>query len=162
MTLVPQRGGLVILISFCVALLLMILPIPDWARYYRPQWVTLTLIYWALALPHRVGVGTGFVIGITLDVLTGTLLGEHALGFSVVAFVAIKLHQRIRAYPLWQQSLVVLALLVTDHLLRLWIMGATREQPPGMIYWLIPPIGAILWPWVYILLRDLRRRFRVQ
>ena len=42
---------------------LMILPMPEWARPLRPQWVTLVLLYWAIALPHRVGVGSGFATG---------------------------------------------------------------------------------------------------
>ncbi len=162
MTLVPQRGGLIIVLTFCVALILMVFPAPEWARPYRPQWVTLTLIYWALATPQRVGVLVGFVLGIALDVLTGTLLGQHALGLSLVAFATIKLHQRIRVFPLWQQSLVVLVMLVSEHLIALWVMGATRELPPGLSYWAVPPLSALLWPWVFIVLRDLRRRFRVQ
>ena len=73
------NGRLIIVVTLCIAMLLMILPMPEWARPFRPQWVTLTLIYWAIALPHRVGVGSGFLAGIALDVLTGTLLGQHAL-----------------------------------------------------------------------------------
>lgn len=161
-TLAPRQGGLVILLTFCAALLLMILPLPDWARAYRPQWVTLTLIYWTLATPHRVGVGVGFVSGILLDVLTGTLLGQHALGLSIVAFIGVEMHQRVRLFPLWQQALIVLILLMIEHLLSLWVMGALRKQPPGLSYWLVPVIGALLWPWIYIVLRDLRRRFSVR
>jgi len=162
MSLSPARGGLIILLSFCLALSLTILPLPDWARAFRPQWVTLVLIYWAMALPHRIGVGIGFSLGILLDVLTGTLLGQHALGLSIVAFATVKLHQRVRVFPLWQQSLVVLVLLVVEHLLALWIMGTTNERPPGLLYWAVPPIGALLWPWIFVVLRDLRRRFHVR
>jgi rod shape-determining protein MreD len=162
--MMPGRssGGLAILASFCVALVLTILPLPDWAQPYRPQWVTLVLIYWTLALPHRVGVGIGFLNGIALDVLTGTLLGQHALGLSIVAFATLKLHQRVRVFPLWQQSLVVLVLLVVEHLLALWVMGAIKEKPPGLVYWAVPPIGALLWPWIFVILRDIRRRFHVR
>lgn len=154
-------GRLVIFTTVCVALLLTILPIPDWARPFRPQWVTLVLLYWAIALPHRVGVGTGFVVGIVLDVLTGTLLGHHALGLSIVLFVAIQLHQRIRVFPLWQQSLGVLMLLVVEHLLALWVIGATRGAAPDLSYWMVPLIGALLWPWVFVTLRTVRRHFKV-
>lgn len=156
------RGYWLIVLSFAIALLLTIMPLPDWARPFRPQWVTLTLIYWCLALPHRVGVITGFILGILLDVSTGTLLGQHALGLSLVAFFTIQIHQRVRVFPLWQQALVVLVLLIVEHLLSLWVLGAIGRRPPGLSYWLIPVIGALLWPWIYILLRDLRRRFRVQ
>ena len=154
-------GRLVILATFCVALLLMILPMPDWARAFRPQWVTLVLIYWVIALPHRVGVGSGFVAGIILDVLTGTLLGQHALGLSIVAFIAIQLHQRIRVFPFWQQSLGILVLLLIEHLLAFWLTGATRGITPGLTYWAVPLIGALLWPWVFVTLRKIRRHFKM-
>ena len=154
-------GRLVIIVTLCIAMLLTILPMPDWARPFRPQWVTLVMLYWAIALPHRVGVGSGFVAGIMLDVLTGTLLGQHALGLSVVTFVAIQLHQRIRVFPFWQQSLGILILLVMEHLLALWVTGATRGISPGLIYWSVPLIGALLWPWVFVTLRKVRRHFKV-
>lgn len=155
------QGRLTIVATLCVAMLLTILPMPEWARPFRPQWVTLVLLYWAIALPHRVGVGSGFVAGILLDVLTGTLLGQHALGLSVVTFIAIQLHQRIRVFPFWQQSLGVLVMLVIEHLLALWVTGATRGVAPGLIYWSSPLIGALLWPWVFVTLRKVRRHFKV-
>ena len=155
------RGGGVIALSFCVALMLMILPLPEWARVFRPQWVTLVLIYWCLALPHRVGIATGFALGILLDVLTGTLLGQHALGLSLVAYITVQLHARIRVIPLWQQSLAVLVLLVIEHLLSLWVMGASGRITPGLDYWLVPLVGATLWPWVFITLRNIRRHFKI-
>ena len=154
-------GRLVIVTTLCIAMLLTILPMPEWARPFRPQWVTLVMLYWAIALPHRVGVGSGFVAGIILDVLTGTLLGQHALGLSVVTFVAIQLHQRIRVFPFWQQSLGILILLVMEHLLALWVTGATRGISPGLIYWSVPLIGALLWPWIFVTLRKVRRHFKV-
>jgi rod shape-determining protein MreD len=154
-------GRLVIVVTLCVAMLLMIVPMPEWARPFRPQWVTLVLLYWVIALPHRVGVGSGFGVGIVLDVLTGTLLGQHALGLSIVTFVAIQLHQRIRVFPFWQQSFGILVLLIVEHLLALWVSGATRGVAPGIIYWVVPPIGALLWPWIFVTLRKIRRHFKV-
>ncbi|MCG6967321.1 MAG: rod shape-determining protein MreD [Chromatiaceae bacterium] len=154
-------GRLIIVATLCVAMLLTILPMPEWARPFRPQWVALVLLYWAIALPHRVGVGTGFIAGIVLDVLTGTLLGQHSLGLTVVIFIAIQLHQRIRVFPFWQQSLGILILLIIDHLLGLWVTGATRGVAPPLIYWAMPLIGALLWPWIFVTLRKTRRHFKV-
>ena len=154
-------GRLVIVATLCVAMLLMILPMPDWARPFRPQWVTLVLIYWAIARPHRVGVGSGFLAGIVLDVLTGTLLGQHALGLSIVTFIAIQLHQRIRIFPFWQQSLGILVLLLLEHLLALWVIGATRGVTPSLAYWAVPFIGALLWPWIFVTLRKIRRHSKL-
>lgn len=154
-----NRTGLAIFVTFCVALLLVILPLPEWARPYRPQWVSLTLIYWSMAQPHRIGVGVGFSIGLLLDALTGTLLGQHALALSIIAYIAVAVHQRVRVFPFWQQAIVVLVLLLLDHLLSLWIMGIANNIVPPLTYWVAPIIGAMLWPWVFVTLRDLEHRF---
>ncbi len=155
------RGVGVVWLTLGVALLLMILPLPEWARAFRPQWAVLVLIYWCLALPHRISVGTGFVLGLLLDVLTGTLLGQHALGLSLVAYLTVQLHARIRVFPLWQQAFAVLVLLVLEHLLSLWVMTAIGQAPPALRYWAIPLVGALLWPWVFVTLRNVRRQFKV-
>lgn len=155
------RGGWIVALTFCAALLLMILPLPEWAREFRPQWVTLVLVYWCLALPHRIGVGSGFILGILLDVLTGTLLGQHAIGLSLVAFLTVQLHARIRVYPLWQQSIAILILLILEHLLSLWVIGASGQPAPGLKYWVIPLVGMLLWPWVFVTLRNIRRSFKI-
>lgn len=161
MTLASHRGGTTIALTFLAALLLSIVPVPDWAQDLRPPWAALALIYWCIALPERIGVGVGWVVGILLDILTGTLLGQHALGLSIVAFLAVELHQRVRLFPLWQQSLTVLIMLLVERLLALWMAGAAGHPPPSLWYWAAPVCGMALWPWVYLLLRFLRRRFRV-
>ena len=161
MTLTPRSGTTVIIISFCVALLLAILPLPDWAQMLRPQWYTLVLIYWTMALPQRVGVGVGWLVGIVVDVLSGTLLGQHALSLALIAYITFEMHLRIRLFPLWQQSLTILVLLLLEKLLSLWVMGAVGQPTPPLSYWVPPLIGMLLWPWIYIVLRDLRRKFQV-
>jgi rod shape-determining protein MreD len=80
----PQLKYLVIHISLIVALILMILPLPDWAQMYRPNWMALVLIYWSMALPRRVGLWFAFFSGIVLDTSLGTLLGQHTLALVIV------------------------------------------------------------------------------
>lgn len=155
------RGLGIIWLTFGIALLLTILPLPEWARPLRPQWVSLVLIYWCLALPHRISVGTGFTLGLLLDVLTGTLLGQHALGLSLVAYLAVQLHARIRVFPLWQQALAVLVLLTMEQILSFWVIAIIGQRPPELQYWAIPLIGALLWPWTFVTLRNIRRHFKV-
>jgi rod shape-determining protein MreD len=161
MTLIRHHGGITIIASLVAALLLTVLPLPDWAQDLRPPWATMVLVYWCIALPDRVSVGTGWLVGILLDGLTGTLLGQHALGLSLVAFLAAKLHLRIRLFPLWQQALTILVLLLVERLLALWTMGIAGFPAPSLWYWTPPLVGMLLWPWLFIILRDLRRRFRV-
>ncbi len=161
MTLVRHQGGSVILISFIAALVLMILPLPEWMRLFRPEWPSLVLIYWCLALPDRVGVGVGWLAGIAMDTLTGTLLGQHALGMSLIAYLSLKLHLRTRVFPLWQQALTVLVLLSIKQVLALWTMGIVGRTPDTLLYWAPPLMGMLLWPAVFVFLRNLRRHFAV-
>jgi len=156
-----RSGTRVILISLVVALFLTILPWPTWAEEFRPQWLAMTLIYWSLALPNRVGVFWGWVVGLVLDVVSGTVLGQHALSLSVTAYLAVELHPRIRVFPLLQQAVSVWVLLLVERLLSLWVMGAAGQPTPTLWYWMPTFVGMLLWPWVFILLRDVRRRFAV-
>jgi rod shape-determining protein MreD len=161
MALAQHRGGAIILVTLVAGLLLTLMPLPEWARPFRPQWYTLVLIYWVMAVPERVGVGSAWLLGILVDVLTGTVLGQHALGLSVIAFLLLKVHRQVRLFPLWQQSLAIFSLLLLERVLALWIIGATHQPLPDYRYWAAPAIGMLLWPWAFIVLRDLRRRFRV-
>lgn len=153
-----RRGDAAIIGSLALALLLTIVTLPHWALAYRPQWVALVLIFWALNRPRRVGVFWGFGAGIVLDVISGSVLGQNALGLSVVCFLAVELHQRILPFPPWQQALSVWLLLLVERLLSLWILGATGQPTPSLAYWTPTFVGAALWPWLYVLMRGARER----
>jgi rod shape-determining protein MreD len=157
----PRQNTWVIVASLAVAVFLTILPMPDWGQDFRPQWVAMALIYWSLALPGRVGVFWAWGTGLVLDVAVGTVLGQHALSLSVTAWLAVELHQRIRVFPLLQQSVSVWVLLLVERLLALWVIGATGQPTPNLGYWVPTFVWLLLWPWVFIVLRDLRRRFAV-
>ncbi len=157
----PPGRHYIIYLTLLAGYILAIMPLPEWAQIYRPQWVALILIYWCMALPERIGVGVGFVVGLLLDVLSGTLLGQHALGLSVVAYLALKLHLRVRMMPLRQQVFTVFILLLVERLLALWATGAAGYPTPSLWYWMTPLVSMLLWPWVYLTLRKLRRHFHV-
>ncbi len=156
-----ERGNWVIVMSFVVAMMLMALPMPDWAGIWRPAWVALVLVYWCMALPTRIGVMVAFTLGIFLDVLTGTLLGQNALALSVVAFVALQFYQRVRVLPLWQQGITVFGLAFIHQVLILWINGIQGMPVSFSAYWASPLISMVLWPWIFVVLRDLRRKYQV-
>ncbi|GAB6041295.1 rod shape-determining protein MreD [Endothiovibrio diazotrophicus] len=151
----------VVAASLIVALILTIVPLPEAVDPFRPEWATLVLIYWCLALPTRVGLGTAWMVGIMLDVLKGTLLGQHALGMTMVAFIVLKLHLRIRVHPLWQQAISVGLLLALNQLLVLWIHGMMGRPITDWLHWAPTASGALLWPLVFVALRRLRRRFHL-
>ncbi len=162
MTLARHHGGGVILLTFVVALLLTIVPLPEWARYARPDWVGLVLIYWCLALPDRVGVITGWFAGLLVDLVTGTILGQHALSLTIVAYLTQRLHQRIRLFPILQQAFTVMILLILHQLLALWISRIIGRPGAPWYFWAPSLLGLLLWPVVFVLLRNMRHRFRVR
>jgi len=162
MTLARHRGGGVILLTFVVALLLTIVPLPEWARYARPDWVGLVLIYWCLALPDRVGVITGWFAGLLVDLVTGTILGQHALSLTIVAYLTQRLHQRIRLFPILQQAFTVMILLILHQLLALWISRIIGRPGAPWYFWAPSLLGMLLWPVVFVMLRNMRHRFRVR
>lgn len=159
------RGFWVILVSFFVAMILSIVSVPNtlpWEfGYLRPDWMLLVLIYWVIALPHRVGAFTAWMLGLVMDVLLGSLLGQHALIFLVVAYLSENLYQRLRMFAVWQQSLVVFALIGVAHLLGFWIQRIVGSNEWS--WWLMLPavMSAFVWPWMFLLLRALRRFFAV-
>lgn len=161
MSELPCNGSGVILITLGTALVLTILPLPQWAAAFRPQWMALTLIYWALALPTRVGIFWAWGAGLVLDVTTGTVLGQHALSLSVPVYLTLELHRLIRVFPLPQQAVSVWVLLLVERLLSLWVHGATGQPTPAIKYWIPTFVGMLLWPWVFMLLRNLSRRFGI-
>ena len=161
MSLAKPQGGFVIIITFIVALTLMMMPLPAWAEAARPQWLMMVVIYWCIALPDRFGVIFAWMAGLVLDVATGALLGQNALAFGIVAFLAIKLHLRIRLFPLWQQALSILILIALYQIITLWVKGFTG-QSATWAYWLASLTSMLLWPFVFTLLRGVRRFYRVR
>lgn len=155
------KGRLVLAATFVIAVLLAIMPGPVWAEPFRPDWVGLVLIYWVLAAPQRVAVGTGWTLGLVLDVLQGAILGSNALAKALVAFLALKLHLKLRMFPRWQQAVAVLILLLISQLLVLWIRGFVGRAPDTWVYWTPSIVGMLVWPWLFVVLRDLRRRYHI-
>ncbi len=156
-----RSGYTAIVLSFVVALMLTALPMPAWAALWRPAWVALVLIYWCMAAPAYTGVVRGWALGLFLDVLAGALLGQHALALAVVAFVAHRFHRQVRVLPIWQQGVSVFGLVFLYQALILWITGIQGMPILAAAYWSSPLVSMLLWPWIYIVLRDVRRRYRV-
>ena len=157
----PSRGNLVVFASLLIAFMLTVIPLPAWLALVRPEWVALTLIYWSMALPNRIGVGVAWTTGLFLDVLRGGLLGQQALSLCVIVFITLKLYQRIRVAPLWQQAFSVLVLVILHQLLNLWVRGITGQPPQSWTYWLPSISSMLIWPLCFVSLREIRRNFRI-
>ncbi|MBT5229784.1 MAG: rod shape-determining protein MreD [Methylococcales bacterium] len=151
-----------IIATFVIALILSIIPLSEDLRFFRPDWVALCLIYWCIFLPNRIGVFSGWAVGLVTDEITGSLLGQHALAFSVIAFISIQLQHRTRHYPAWQQALNVLTLLILHRLLMHWILGITGFPPNTLLYMLPAIIGALIWPLFANVMTNVRQRYSIR
>lgn len=152
----------VIFLTFFIAYLLAIVPFPDWAMPYRPEWVPMVLIYWAMALPHRVGIGSAWVAGIVLDVLEGSVLGLNALGLVLIAYVTLNLHLRLRMFSALQQAGLVMALVGINLVLHHWLRIVTGQTVSSNLLFLMAALtSAVIWPSLFQLLRQTRRSFDV-
>jgi rod shape-determining protein MreD len=149
-------------ITLAVALMLAMVPLPDAAAPFWPDWVTLVALYWAMALPQRFGLTLAWIAGILLDVSQGALLGQNALGAVIVVAFALRYHQRLRVAPIAQQALIVTVLLVLKQALVLWTSGlAGRAPQTPWLFFAAPLTALVFWPLLYVVLRDLRRRHQV-
>jgi rod shape-determining protein MreD len=157
-----QLKYLVIYLSLLAALILMILPLPDWAQIYRPNWIALTLIYWSMALPKRVGLWYAFFTGIILDTSMGTLLGQHTLALIIIIFINLNFYLRIRVLALAQQAIYIFVLLLINQLVVAWVEGILGRPTPLLAFFGAPFIGMLIWPWVFVILRDIRRKALVR
>ncbi|MDA0678927.1 MAG: rod shape-determining protein MreD [Proteobacteria bacterium] len=149
-----------IIFSIAVALLLSIAPIPDSAEPFRPTWVLLTLIYWAMTLPDNYSVGSAWIAGLILDVAQGTLLGQHAIGLSLVIYVTVKFHLQLRQFPMMQLSITVFALLALYQFILFWINGVAGVNSESVIYWGPVLTGTLIWPLLNIVFVGIRQRAR--
>jgi rod shape-determining protein MreD len=156
-----QRDHLApVLISLAVAMLLTVVPLPLMLLPLRPYWVALVMIFWCLETQDVISLGGAFLIGLLLDLLGGSLLGMHALGLVILVYLVQRFRARLRFFPPWQQALSVLALLLNDRIIVLWIISLKGDALPSATFWLAPLISTLLWPWVFLIMDRYRSRAR--
>ncbi|MFZ9183808.1 MAG: rod shape-determining protein MreD [Hylemonella sp.] len=130
-----------------------------WGRAaWAPDVLALVLVFWSVHQPRRIGVGAAFMFGLFMDVHQGSLLGQHALSYVVLSFLAIAIHRRLLWFPVPTQSLQVLPLFVAAHALALIVRLLVGGSFPGLGILLAPVLEAILWPVVSVLLLLPQRR----
>lgn len=118
-----------------------------------PDLVALALGFWSVHQPQRVGIGLAFVLGLAMDVHQGALLGQHALAYTLLSFLATTIHRRLLWFTLASQAVQVLPLFVVAHLVSLVIRMIAGGMFPGWEFLLAPLFEALLWPvatWVLL------------
>lgn len=156
-----KNSWMAICFSLLVAVMLTLLPMPLWTNWLRPAWVLMVLIYWTMTSPHKVNVGVAWSVGLIIDLLTDTLLGEHALAYTFVIYFVSRLHIRLSISPMLQQGISIFIFILTYQFIIFCIQGFEGNLPDSQLYWLSSLTSVLLWPWLFIIMRDGRRWFKV-
>lgn len=142
--------------SLVVALMLSMLPLGRIA--WLPDFVALALIFWSIHQPHRVGMGSAFVMGLLVDVHQSAMLGQHALAYTLLCFMALIVHRRLVWFSVFSQAVQIFPMLAIAHALELLVRLIAGGVFPGYGIMLAPVIGAALWPIVSAVLLAPQRR----
>jgi rod shape-determining protein MreD len=153
MSIMPRGEHLLLPVNplFIVLTLLLALAfnmMPIGRSPWLPDMLALTLAFWAVHQPRRIGVGISFFLGLAMDVHQGSLLGQHGLAYTLLAFAAIALHRRLLWFPPLQQAAQMLGLFIGAHLVSLLVRMLAGDLFPGWSYFIAPCIEAALWPLV--------------
>lgn len=144
-----------IVFTFLIAFLLSMIKLPSWAAWFCPAFVPLLVIYWTMMLPHQVSLVTAWFLGILLDVINGTLLGEHALALVLISYLSLKIYRQFRMFPVWQQAGSVAILIGLYQFILFWIQGLMGQMLDIRLFWLPILTTSLLWP---LLQKSLRHR----
>lgn len=140
-------------------LLNMVLNMVLWGRgAWAPDLLAVCLVFWSVHQPLRVGVGAAFLFGLAMDVHQGALLGQHALAYTVLGYLAISMHRRLLWFGAAHQALQVLPLFVASQVLQVLVRLLAGDGWPGWPVTMAPVLEAVLWPVATILLLAPQRR----
>jgi rod shape-determining protein MreD len=131
--------------SLTLALLLILLPWAGFGLTLRPDFVLLVLLYWHLRAPHNCNVGMAWMMGIVMDLVDGSLFGQHALSYIVAAFLAVVYQRRVTLFSRTQQAGFVFALLLIAQIVFFIVKLFSGNQPSGWTYFLPSVTGIMLW-----------------
>ncbi|MBL0711031.1 MAG: rod shape-determining protein MreD [Colwellia sp.] len=156
------HNGIIIIFTLLIALMASIMPLPLSVDTFRPDWVLIVLIYWTMALPGRVNIITAWFMGFLLDVLLGSVLGVHAAAMALAIYIVADNFQKIRNFSVGQQVLIAGVVAALYHLIVFWLQRLLIDVV-FLTSYLYPVITSmVLWPWMFLLLRKIRRHFSIK
>jgi rod shape-determining protein MreD len=136
----------IIALSFLVALVLSVYPLPMDMRWWRPEFVLVVAIYWIFFMPLTVSFTLLCALGLFQDLLEGVPFGQHSLGLVIVAYICILSYQRVRNFSIWRQSGWIFVLVGIAQLTDNWVQGMAGRPLSG-VQFLYPALtSALLWP----------------
>ena len=154
--LIPATGWF-IFFSLIIALLLNLLPLQGIYLLLRPDFVALTILYWSINQPQHLGMSTAFLMGLLIDVSNVSILGQHAMGYCVIAYIASVLHRRLRIFNPLQQVPQIILILILMQIIILLIGVIGGADFPGWHFFLASVTGMLAWPFISFILGILRK-----
>ena len=148
----PRFTGAIIL-SIVIAFALTILPLREQWVLFRPEWLALTFIHWGLVSPSKSSLVIAWFVGLLIDSVYGTILGQHALGFTIVLFLTLRMRSRLLMDSYFQQVFLLFLVLGAYLLINLWILGITGNTPGGWGYWYTVFSSLLIWPLYHYYMR---------
>lgn len=142
-------------VSVFFAMLLSVVYVPEMLKIMMPDWVLLVLIYWTCTAHFQMSIGRAWLVGLLMDALTGQLLGQYALAYAASIYLTERQYKRIKAAPIAQQSLFIAGILLLAKILFFWVERIEYQNLPGY-FWLPIFTGALVWPVIIILFRQIR------
>tara|TARA_Y100001970_G_scaffold290274_1_gene423398 strand:- start:52401 stop:52916 length:516 start_codon:yes stop_codon:yes gene_type:complete len=163
---IRRKNNFYIYLSLILALCIDSLTFSSTFHFIKPSLVLLTLIYWNLAIPDKVGISLSLVFGLLSDVLMGTVLGIHYLLFVIITYFCQRFFYQIRVMPIYQQSIVFFFVFIFfKFTLSLDFFGVNifKSNFSDITYLLntiaFGVISALCWIPVFLILRKYRRRW---
>jgi len=140
-------------VAFILSAVLCVLPWGD--AQWRPNWFGMLILFWALYFPSASILMVAFITGLFVDALVGSLLGSHSLGFMMIAYLSVLMHQRLRMFSLMQQLAFVFIVFGICQLMINWSFALRGSASDGFSY-LFPAISSVvIWPFWNVLLEKL-------
>lgn len=152
----------IVVMIFVIALVLEIIPWPTPLKGLRPAWLVLVLTYWVLAIPNRVNIGSAFLLGLIWDLVLGSVLGVHALVLSVFTYLIAINHLVLRNLSLWMQSLLMITFIILFRFAIFLIEFSLHSISFNWHEIFGAIISGILWPWIFLFLRKIRRQLSLR
>lgn len=160
----PTRGGWAILLSVLVALILMVVRLPEVIPdlgWLRPQWILMVVFFWVIEAPHRLGLVAAWLLGLLVDSLLAHPLGLNAVILAAATYVGWLFHERLRMYSVFQQCAVVFLIVLLAETAELLAMRILGSDGFGWELLMTPVASMLVWPFLYVVLTRLRIVARV-
>jgi len=106
-----------------------------------------------MVLPEHIHLTLAWILGLLMDVLHGSYLGEHGLALSILAFFSYRFHLQFRMFPLTQQIFFVLILLSIYQGVLFFMQACLGFSFNFHWSWCALLVSALMWPLLQRVLR---------